>query len=198
MSRQSLAFSSVAIALVVSYAPSDATAQYSAPRQAPARAFRISVPTRPFGDLHGRFAAAVARAEAEGSRHPRSHTLAAAATRRCVDATAPAPDLGGAGNFTSGEFTAGPFAAYPSRWRQGGGKLWWAPLIVDTSATLTIRAWPLDHSGQSYTMRQRRMARTLSPSRDYFYATGARLPRRGVWLIIATAADNWGCFLYAF
>jgi hypothetical protein len=151
-----------------------------------ARAF--NAPRRPYGDLRMQFTAAVAKAETEGARHPRAGGAASSVARRCVDATAPPPDVYGSGNFQSGEFTAGPFAMYAEIWRTGSGKLWWAPQHVDTSATFVLRAEPLDHTGEAYELRRHGLARGIGPGDAfYFYPTAARLPRPGVWLIVVSA-----------
>jgi hypothetical protein len=116
-----------------------------------------------YGDLRREFAAVVARAEAEGARHPRAGTKTWSVPRRCVDATAPAPDVYGMGRFRSGEFTAGPFAMYAETWRQGSGKLWWIPQDVDTSAMFLLRAEPLDHTGVAYELRRHGLVRQTGP-----------------------------------
>jgi hypothetical protein len=142
-----------------------------------------------------RYHEAVVAAEREGSKHPGSPDTTMA-DRRCVDADL-YTDARGLGISRSGDFTAGTFSAYAAVWRHGGGKLWFTPRLVDTAATLVVRARRLDATAAPFEYRKRRLARAVGTD-DLFYATTIRLPAPGVWLLIATAGPNWGCFLFSF
>jgi len=102
----------------------------------------------------------------------------------------------------SGEFIAGSFKDYPASWREGHGKMWWVPLHTPGSNwypsyinSLVIRATRLDQSGENTTFSSSALAWTEGPSRATFFPTDIHLPTEGLWMLVATAGPDWGCFI---
>ena len=150
-------------------------------------------------------ARSIREAEARGSRHPRAtannigpaasdNTIGRSTERRCM--------VTGAQAVQSGDFTAGPFASYNDFWRQGYGKLWWHPSEMgSTVPVLTVHATRLDQEAESRVFEASEIAWPSGPGASAatstrFYPTGIRLPSVGRWMLIATAGNNWGCFIH--
>jgi hypothetical protein len=147
-------------------------------------------------------AQSVLEAEERGSRHPPAVTNNAgryhdsytgSRERRCVNADA--------GAMRSSDFVAGPFDRYNDLWRQGYGKLWWHPNEMPSEAPmLTVQATRLDEVAESRVYETRDIASPSGPGESRatsarFYPTGIRLPTVGRWMMVATAGNNWGCFV---
>ena len=146
--------------------------------------------------LLSRYPDRIRAAEAEGLRRA-SRTHADHKPRRCVDATGRDESGRGVGIYSSGEFRAGGFGTYAATWHQGFGKLWWAPDNPSEADTLIVTGTRLDSTYSPYEFRADHLVRA-SGSQKLFYASGVRVPVPGVWLFIAVAGKNWGCFLFAF
>ena len=90
-------------------------------------------------------------------------------------------------------------------WHDGSGKLWFVPAQMDTQAMLTVEARRLDSAHAKRVYKSSRIGRPAG-SRDRrslslgppFYPTDIRLPSPGVWLLVAHAGTNWGCFVFEF
>lgn len=112
---------------------------------------------------------------------------ARAADRRCADQ--PVDEFVRKTDIArSGEFTVGPFGAYG----RPQFKLWWMPLVSDTTAALTVTAYRLDRQAEPVSYRQTLMAKARDGRR--FYPTSHKLPS-GVWALVGTAGVSWGCFV---
>ncbi len=147
-------------------------------------------------------AQSIAEAEERGSRHPpavtnnagRYHTAYTGShERRCVDTER--------GAMRSGDFVAGPFDLYNGVWRQGYGKLWWHPNEMPPEApVLVVQAIRLDEPADGLVFEAKQVAGQSGPTESgatgtRFYPTGIRLPTVGRWMLVATAGNNWGCFI---
>lgn len=159
--------------------------------------------------LNSRFKQGVRRLEAMGDSALRARvgSPARAPNRVCTDHIDGTPRYHGpfASPFApepviarSGEFIVGPLLKYG----KPNFKLWWEPLVADTSVVLTITAYRLDSAAAPVRFEQRDMARTGEPgmARSFgggrlFYATHPALPRRGVWALVGQAGASWGCFV---
>lgn len=142
----------------------------------------------------------IREAEASGSRHPRATAnnegswARGTSERRCVDADANV--------VRSGDFVAGPFEFYNEIWRQGYGKLWWRPSeMTPHPPLLIVQATRLDQVADSRVFEASDVASPSGPkeneaTRIKFYPTGFRLPSLGRWMMVATAGNNWGCFIH--
>jgi len=153
----------------------------------------------------------VEAAEQEGARFPRGNPQAPPPTfgsmgpaeRKCVEFP---PNVDGKWAFhhpvsrRSGEFETG---ALISALRAGQPrKVWWSPLHnpQPAKAALIVRGTRLDqpeitsrfvssHYGWPV-MKDGRAHREYA-----FYPTRFGLPSAGRWLLIATSANDWGCFI---
>jgi hypothetical protein len=147
-------------------------------------------------------AQSVLEAEERGRRHPQAVTNNAdryhnaytgTHERRCVNADADSK--------RSGDFIAGPLLLYNDVWRQGSGKLWWHPNEMPSEAPmLTVHATRLDESAEARVFDSATIAWGSGPNASAttspkFYPTGIRLPTVGRWMMVATAGNNWGCFV---
>lgn len=79
----------------------------------------------------------------------------------------------------------------PARW-----KIWWIPNQMpplDGSVLLTLRAGKMDNPEKTVTRTFTEIAnaRTDTP----FFPTTILFPEKGDWLVVATAGNNWGCFI---
>jgi hypothetical protein len=93
----------------------------------------------------------------------------------------------------------------PSAGRES--KIWWVPYNNphENSTTLLVRGARLDHPGDTIRYAQPdhawpagriwRPATRDGPETEAFFPSGIALPRPGRWLLIATAGDDWGCFI---
>ncbi|MEZ4587172.1 MAG: hypothetical protein R2909_12285 [Gemmatimonadales bacterium] len=127
--------------------------------------------------------------------------------RRCVD-------VGLETVVRSGEFVAGPFTGYVDLWQGGGAKLWWHPTslppgaALGTGPPLTVHAVRLDSAAGAVVFERPTLAQTTggppnSPLRKLgktpsvlFYPSAFRLPTPGLWMLVARAGRNWGCFVF--
>jgi hypothetical protein len=143
----------------------------------------------------------IVEAEYQGARYPaagvpnnprRSWDSLAGGTRerRCVD-------VDNVSVAQSGDFIAGPFALYNPVWRTGYGKLIWQSFQVSqpwrSNPLLTVRAARIDPSGETRVFDG--LSISTNGTGTLFYPTGVHLPTSGRWLMVATAGNNWGCFV---
>jgi len=102
----------------------------------------------------------------------------------------------------SGDFIAGPFESYNDVWKQGYGKLWWHPSeMTPKRPLLVVQATRLDEQAESRVFESSDIAWPSGPNESEatslkFYPTGIRLPSLGRWMLVATAGNNWGCFIH--
>jgi hypothetical protein len=105
--------------------------------------------------------------------------------RKCVE-------VGNADYVRSGDFVVG-FATYAANWRSGYGKLAWEPVHGSRSSPqdLVVSASRLDKNELGHVF-----AAHLNRGARFFYPSGIHLPSAGRWLLVARAANTWGCFVY--
>jgi hypothetical protein len=163
----------------------------------------------------------VADAEAEGAAYPHGAApehppkgFAArppgTSERKCING--PATDLGFQPmmQIRSGDFIIGGQVGVgmpASAGRQS--KIWWAPYHNPETygTTLLVRGAHLGVPGDTFRYEQLHDAwpapafgrvQTTSDSerkRDSFFPSGITIPHAGRWLLVATAGDDWGCFI---
>jgi hypothetical protein len=155
------------------------------PQTKPAEQPAATRPQAPFSKaLH-----TVAEAETEGATYPSAAGVDPKA-RRCVDA-----DAAAAKEITSGDFRVDmlPVKAMfvnfndPSR-PAAVVRLWPKQVVSPTAGGLTVRASRLDGAADDVVWKE---AELMGASA---YRPGGYLPN-GRWLFVATAGDNWGCFI---
>ena len=100
----------------------------------------------------------------------------------------------------SGEFETGALITALKAGQRG--KVWWNPLHNPQSAkaALIVRGTRLDQPEITSRFVSSRIAwpvlHTDAPMPKYaFYPSGFALPSRGRWLLVATAGNDWGCFI---
>ncbi|MDB4874270.1 MAG: hypothetical protein JWM41_716 [Gemmatimonadetes bacterium] len=77
-------------------------------------------------------------------------------------------------------------------------KLLWIPLHAPSSGRLplVLRAARIDHPADSLRLTVAGLAHGPGPSgRMYGYPSLVSFPKSGQWLVVATAGDDWGCFV---
>ena len=154
----------------------------------------------------------VEAAEQEGARFPRGNPQAppptfgsmGTAERKCVEFP---PNVDSKWAFhhpvsrRSGEFETG---ALISALKAGqAGKVWWNPLHKPQpgKAALIVRGIRLDQPRITSRFVSSRYAYPVTKDghahmeKYAFYPTGFSLPSAGRWLLIATSANDWGCFI---
>jgi hypothetical protein len=179
------------IVVVFAYS-SRVSAQQAEPNSARAVARLSASPRLSAESLTTTFRTEIAAAEADGAKFPKPSNAKDAAPRRCV--------VPGRGATTSGDFKVTAFSQYPMIWHSGQGKLAWYPAQMDTSAALVVDARRLDKPQAGRTYRSTTIAQG-SPSTavlhpTLFYPTHIYLPSVGIWLLVAHAGANWGCFVF--
>jgi hypothetical protein len=165
----------------------------------------------------------VADAEAEGAKFPRGprseHPPAAFALtqpgtteRKCTNGPPTPTEFGIAATPTairSGDFIIGGLIGGGQAANVGlQSKIWWAPYHNphDYGTTLLVRAARLGASSDTFRYVQPDHAWPASggwlrpppksdAEKDSFFPSGIRFPQGGRWLLIATAGDDWGCFI---
>ena len=116
------------------------------------------------------------------------------ADRRCVEWTVAAV------RGRSGEFVVGGEIGALSDGREG--KVYWAPFHDPASvrATLFVRGSRLDQAEITSRFISSNYASPVAANGSVigdhaFYASGFTLRSAGRWLLIATSANDWGCFV---
>ena len=152
--------------------------------------------------------ASIAEAEQEGANFPRGDTQIApprafdtggtigTSDRRCVELTGTVAPLRG----RSGEFVVGGEIGALRAGREG--KVYWAPFHDPASvrATLFVRGSRLDQPESTSRFISSNYASPVAANGSVigdhaFYASGFTLRSAGRWLLIATSANDWGCFI---
>lgn len=147
----------------------------------------------------------IAAAEAEGAAYPRGPARERLATvfvgrsvgtteRKCVDG--PTTKLA-VSQIRSGDFViGGQIGGWRTPLAGKASKIWWAPYHnpLDDSATLVVRGARLGHPGDTIRYKKSDIGYAMFKS-DAFFPSGLFLPRAGSWLLVATAGDDWGCFI---
>jgi hypothetical protein len=99
----------------------------------------------------------------------------------------------------SGEFLVGGQTGGLSSGSEG--KVWWFPMHdpATRKATLEVRSIRLDDSSKTSVFKSQNYAWPISsgvPDLEHgFYPSGFALPSAGRWLLVATSASDWGCFI---
>lgn len=98
------------------------------------------------------------------------------------------------GDFVLGGETGADHPPRPGR----PAKLWWAPLLASGSMELLV-AGTHPASGDTLRLVSDRVAypgfpRVVGENEDWFFPTVLTL-EEGLWVLVATSGDNWGCFL---
>ncbi len=153
--------------------------------------------------------ATIREAEAEGAGRPhesaevpsqsyfKDSRFAGTAERRCVsDAAYPVfPD----GSLRSGDFILRGGVGGPLGFLAGKGKkVLWAPLHGSPSRKppLVLRAVRIGNPDDSVRFRIEGLVHGgRGPQALYGYVSEASLPTAGQWLVVATAGNDWGCFV---
>jgi hypothetical protein len=75
-------------------------------------------------------------------------------------------------------------------------KIWWSPYHnpAEYGTTLVVRGARLGARGDTLRYEQPHYAWQVLKT-DSFFPSGITIPRAGKWLLIATAGDDWGCFI---
>jgi hypothetical protein len=77
-------------------------------------------------------------------------------------------------------------------------KIWWAPYHnpEEYKTKLVVRGARLGVRGDTIRYEQAIAATPRGGAKtDSFFPSGLAIPRAGRWLLIATAGDDWGCFI---
>jgi hypothetical protein len=142
----------------------------------------------------------VEAAEAEGAKWPRNPPQAERPNwadafgpreRRCVRAADHV-------TIRSGDFVAGPFQDRVVMMVYAGKlhwKIWWVPNQMPplNGAAMTMRATKLDQPERTVTEHFGNIANEHSA--EPFFPTFILFPEKGLWLVVVTAGNNWGCFI---
>ena len=111
--------------------------------------------------------------------------------RRCMSAT----DRGARLSLRSGDIIVrGPLTANAGE----GQKFLWIPLHAgrDARSPLALRAIRVGHPADSLRLSVHGPVHGASPSGPlYGYASLVMFPSAGQWMVVATAGEDWGCFL---
>jgi len=144
----------------------------------------------------------VEAAEAEGAKWPSNPPQADRTSwadafgprdRRCVRAADHT-------TMRSGDFIAGPFkdrvlmvgtGGQPPKW-----KVWWVPNQMpplNGNVQLMLRATKMNQPEKTVTHTFVDIAN--EHAEEPFFPTTVLFPENGDWLVVATAGNNWGCFI---
>lgn len=152
--------------------------------------------------------ATLAAAEVEGGNFPHGAWPAAvsslfaqpfsgSAERKCV--TPPSTDDSVRnGSLRSGEFIVRSRLVGPSGLRENRGhKILWMPLHnpIEYPDTLLIRAARVGHPTDSFRKVVSHAAYSPGSKTNSGFPSDVRFPTAGKWLVVATAGNDWGCFL---
>ncbi len=169
----------------------------------------LAVASRPAVAQKG-IPASVAAAEAEGAAFPRhaapssvapdfARPFAGTTSRKCVTPSATGNDAGG--QVRSGEFIIrGLFAGRFGPRAETPGKVFWLPLHdpLDYPNALLVRAGHVGHPEDGF---RQAVADWGYPGRGHEHEGGfpslVTFPSAGAWVVVATAGDDWGCFVIA-
>jgi hypothetical protein len=154
----------------------------------------------------------IALAESEGARHRRveipavlptvfAHPWSGTEKRKCVAAP---PDTGVSnGSVRSGDFIVrGYFSGQAGPRALHDRKFLWTPLhnpyVYEPSTGLLIRGARIGHAADTL---RKSVARAAYPSlrlqrTEAAFPSLLRFPVAGEWLIVASTATDWGCFLF--
>ena len=158
----------------------------------------------------------IAEAEAEGARYPHGPArergptvfagrgpVARTCTRGPTGILASRPSEIRSGDFAIGGQLGGawpPNVGMPS-------KIWWAPYhdpfdfpsrLLVRGARLGVRSDTFRYARSDYGWPASSFPRPINTSErkaDSFFPSGITIPHAGEWLLVATAGDDWGCFI---
>jgi hypothetical protein len=156
-----------------------------------------------------RIPATIAAAEAEGAKYPRGPTpktvlwafdrpFGGTSERKCVTV---APDVSSApgGSLRSGDFIMRS-GLLSSVWPHATGeyKVLWLPLHTppDIRATLLLRAARVGQPADSIRIELPAAGTPGAPRSVAGFPSLVSFPKAGQWIVIATAGDDWACFLF--
>jgi hypothetical protein len=167
----------------------------------------VSICLRPVKVVAQAVAATVAQAEAEAIGFPRfsatvprqpffaDKPFAGTSDRRCVPSSTDDPQA--SGSLRSGDMIVRGRLSGPSGLQAGKEhKILWLPLHGDRTRRidLVLRATRIGHPADS-------LRRTIpgivtgGGGRMNGYPSSVSFPSAGQWLVVATAGDDWGCFV---
>ncbi len=151
----------------------------------------------------------VAAAEAEGAAFPRgaaptfvsinfSHPFDGTAERKCV---APSATEGQSEQLRSGEILIrGQFVGEWGPEARRTNKFLWIPVHnpFEFPNALLLRAARIGHPEDAFRVAIADWGyEGRGHERESGFPSGVALPKAGSWMIIATAGDDWGCFLFS-
>lgn len=153
--------------------------------------------------------ATVAAAEAEGAKYPRGpmpktvlwafdRPFGGTAERRCV-AVAPDVSLAPGGSLRSGDFIIrSGLLSWVWPHANGEYKVLWLPLHTprDIRETLLLRATRVGQSADSIRIRIPAAGTPGAPRSASGFPSLVTFPKAGQWVVVATAGNDWGCFLF--
>jgi len=149
----------------------------------------------------------VEEAEREGADYPRGATPAhrqtlfagspvGTAERKCVPG--PTPELA-VSEIRSGDFViGGQIGGWRTATAGRQSKIWWVPYHnpFEHATKLLVRGARLGAASDTVRFTQPDWAWPSGGLKtDSFFPSGVTLPTTGMWLLIATAGDDWGCFI---
>ena len=158
----------------------------------------------------------IAEAEAEGAGFAHADSAASAQSlfsrasfggssdRRCVHPTPGYPIRAGSSSSLPLQLRSGDFivrGALVDSWGFPAGKqhkVLWIPLhgAAMGGPPLLVRAVRIGHPADSVRLSVDGLARGVEGTGPlYGYPSEVRLPSAGQWLVVATAKEDWGCFV---
>jgi hypothetical protein len=151
----------------------------------------------------------VAEAEREAIGFPRASAsapsqslfsgsqFAGVSDRRCVPSTT--EDLHATGSLRSGDMIVrGPLIGTNGMQAGKEDKVLWVPLHAPSIGRppLVLRADRIDHPADSLRLTFAGLTYGPGPAgRMFGYPSLVSFPKSGQWLVVATAGDDWGCFV---
>jgi hypothetical protein len=117
--------------------------------------------------------------------------------RRCVPSTT--EDLHATGSLRSGDMIVrGPLIGTNGMQAGKEDKVLWVPLHAPSIGRppLVLRADRIDHPADSLRLTFAGLTYGPGPAgRMFGYPSLVSFPKPGQWLVVATAGDDWGCFV---
>ena len=150
----------------------------------------------------------IAAAEAEGAHYPRAATpstvswafrseFGGTAERRCVEVVPGGQTPGG--SLRSGDFILRSGLLWSVQPQAGGKyKVLWLSLHTPAKSgdTLVVRGARIGHPADSIRLELLAAGTPGAPRSSTGFPSEVSFPKAGQWVVVATAASNWGCFLF--
>ena len=151
----------------------------------------------------------VAAAEAEGVGYRRGPTpttvswafrkpFGGTAQRTCVAVRADGSAAGG--SLRSGDFIIrSGLLSWVWPHAEGKYKVLWLPLHSprDGRGALLLRAVRVGHPAYTLRLRLSGAAAAGAPKTELGFPSVISFPKAGQWVVVATAGDDWGCFVFS-